>query len=59
VVYTRVSLVAYSSPRGLDPRRLVVLAVKVSQGRVRERGVEHYQGGAGGRGADLEDVRRG
>jgi thymidylate synthase (FAD) len=38
----RVSLVAYSSPRGLDPRRLVVLAVKVSQGRVRERGVEHY-----------------
>jgi len=38
----RVSLVAYSSPTGLDPRRLVVLAAKVSQGRVRERGVEHY-----------------
>jgi thymidylate synthase (FAD) len=38
----RVTLVAYSSPGGLDPRRLVVLAVKVSQGRVRERGVEHY-----------------
>jgi thymidylate synthase (FAD) len=38
----KVTLVAYSSPRGLDPRRLVVLAVKVSQGRVRERGVEHY-----------------
>jgi thymidylate synthase (FAD) len=38
----RVALVAYSSPRGLDPRRLVVLAVKVSQGKVRERGVEHY-----------------
>jgi thymidylate synthase (FAD) len=42
VVSTRVTLVAYSSPRGLDPRRLVVLAVKVSQGKVRERGVEHY-----------------
>jgi thymidylate synthase (FAD) len=42
VVSTRVTLVAYSSPGGLDPRRLVLLAVKVSQGKVRERGVEHY-----------------
>jgi thymidylate synthase (FAD) len=38
----RVILVAYSSPGGLDPRRLVVLAVKVSQGKVREKGIEHY-----------------
>jgi thymidylate synthase (FAD) len=38
----RVTLVAYSSPKGLDPRRLVLLAIKVSQGKVRERGVEHY-----------------
>jgi thymidylate synthase (FAD) len=42
VVYVRVTLVAHSSPRGLDPRRLVLLAVKVSQGKVREKGVEHY-----------------
>jgi thymidylate synthase (FAD) len=38
----RVTLVAYSSPGGLDPRRLVVLAIKVSQGKVREKGIEHY-----------------
>lgn len=42
MVSVRVELVAVSSPRGCDPRRLVVLAAKVSQGRVRERGVEHY-----------------
>jgi thymidylate synthase (FAD) len=41
-VGVRVTLVAYSSPGGLDPRRLVVLAVKVSQGKVREKGIEHY-----------------
>jgi thymidylate synthase (FAD) len=41
-VALRVTLVAYSSPGGLDPRRLVVLAVKVSQGKVREKGIEHY-----------------
>ncbi|MCC5990094.1 MAG: FAD-dependent thymidylate synthase [Thermosphaera sp.] len=38
----KVTLVAYSSPGGLDPRRLVLLAIKVSQGKVREKGVEHY-----------------
>jgi thymidylate synthase (FAD) len=41
-VGVRVTLVAHSSPGGLDPRRLVVLAVKVSQGKVREKGIEHY-----------------
>jgi len=38
----RVSLIAVNAPGGVDPRRLVVLAVKVSQGKVREKGVEHY-----------------
>jgi len=38
----KVSLVAVNAPGGVDSRRLVVLAVKVSQGKVREKGVEHY-----------------
>ncbi len=38
----RVKLIAWSSANGLDPRRLVVLAVKTSTGDVRKKGIEHY-----------------
>lgn len=38
-----VKLVGFSMPiLGKDPRRLIVLAVKVSQGKLHERNAEHY-----------------
>ena len=42
----RVKLIAVSRPlTGNDPRRLVVLAVKVSSGKLHERDAEHYLSG--------------
>ena len=38
-----VKLIAFSAPvRGGDPRRLAILAIKVSQGRLHEKSYEHY-----------------
>ncbi len=38
----RVTLVSWSSPEGADPRRLVVLAAKVSQGKLSQETLQHY-----------------
>ncbi len=38
----RVKLVSWSSPGGADPRRLVVLAAKVSQGKLSQETLQHY-----------------
>jgi len=39
----RVKLIAFSTPRsGSDPRRLAVLAAKVSQGKLHDKPLEHY-----------------
>ncbi|MEM1931298.1 MAG: FAD-dependent thymidylate synthase [Sulfolobales archaeon] len=38
----RVTLVAWSSPRGGDPRRIIVLAAKTSQGKLSLETLQHY-----------------
>ncbi len=38
----RVTLVAWNAPEGADLRRLVLLAVKTSQGKLASKGLDHY-----------------
>ena len=38
----RVRLIAWSHFNGLDPRRLVILAVKTSTGDIRKKSIDHY-----------------
>lgn len=38
----KVTLIAWNTPEGADPRRLVLLAVKTSQGRLSFKGLDYY-----------------
>lgn len=38
----RVVLVAWNHPSGADPRRIIVLAVKTSQGKLSQKTLDHY-----------------